>query len=183
MQIDTISLKMSGLGKIVLFYSKCLRVEGAIRRVAERLIGELMSHYTLESSFWSSSHHFPLYLCPQKLGRVQSSNALRLTVIVTLRRQATIQMFLLNLSLKAKVWILNLKEVEMIVGTLAFLKQFKLDSRSLQETRLELVEEMLVIKLGWLIIRDWTSSRRIWKLNVRWRRRRAKEVSKMIATL
>lgn len=42
----------------------------------------------------------------------------------------------------------------MIVGTLAFLKQFKLDSRSLQETRLELVEEMLVIKLGWLIIRD-----------------------------
>lgn len=40
MQIDTISLKMSGLGKIVLFYSKCPRVETAIKRIAERLVGE-----------------------------------------------------------------------------------------------------------------------------------------------
>jgi transcription factor SPN1 len=40
MEIDTISLKMSGLGKVVLFYSMCGRVEAGIRRIADRLIGE-----------------------------------------------------------------------------------------------------------------------------------------------
>lgn len=40
MQIDEISLKMSGLGKIVLFYSVCPRIEPAIKRTAEKLIGK-----------------------------------------------------------------------------------------------------------------------------------------------
>lgn len=40
MEIDTITLKMSGLGKIVLFYTKCGRVDPAIRRMADKLIGE-----------------------------------------------------------------------------------------------------------------------------------------------
>lgn len=39
MQIDTISLKMSGLGKVVVFYSMCPRVEAPIRRSAYHLIG------------------------------------------------------------------------------------------------------------------------------------------------
>lgn len=36
--IDTISLKMSGLGKVVIFYSRCRRVEPDLRRRADRLI-------------------------------------------------------------------------------------------------------------------------------------------------
>lgn len=43
MEIDTISLKMSGLGKVVLFYSMCGRVEAGIRRIADRLIGACAS--------------------------------------------------------------------------------------------------------------------------------------------
>jgi hypothetical protein len=39
MTIDTISLKMSGLGKVVVFYSMCSRVEPSIKRSAEHLIG------------------------------------------------------------------------------------------------------------------------------------------------
>ena len=42
--IDEITLKMSGLGKIVLFYSMCPRVEPAIRRTAEKLIGECQAY-------------------------------------------------------------------------------------------------------------------------------------------
>ncbi|WFD26571.1 Transcription factor iws1 [Malassezia nana] len=38
MSIDTISLKMSGLGRVVVFYSLCKRVEPSIRRIAEQLI-------------------------------------------------------------------------------------------------------------------------------------------------
>lgn len=38
MSIDTISLKMSGLGRVVVFYSLCKRVEPAIRRSAEHLV-------------------------------------------------------------------------------------------------------------------------------------------------
>lgn len=38
MSIDTISLKMSGLGRVVVFYSLCKRVEPPIRRIAEQLI-------------------------------------------------------------------------------------------------------------------------------------------------
>lgn len=38
LRIDTISLKMSGLGKIVMFYSRNKRVEGDLRRRSERLI-------------------------------------------------------------------------------------------------------------------------------------------------
>lgn len=38
MTIDTISLKMSGLGRVVVFYSLCERVETPIRRSAEHLI-------------------------------------------------------------------------------------------------------------------------------------------------
>jgi transcription factor IWS1 len=38
MSIDTISLKMSGLGRVVVFYSLCTRVEQSIRRSAEHLI-------------------------------------------------------------------------------------------------------------------------------------------------
>lgn len=38
--IDTISLKMSGLGKVVMFYSRNKRVEGDLRRRADRLIGK-----------------------------------------------------------------------------------------------------------------------------------------------
>ncbi|WFD44538.1 Transcription factor iws1 [Malassezia psittaci] len=38
MSIDTISLKMSGLGRIVVFYSLCERVETQLRRSAEHLI-------------------------------------------------------------------------------------------------------------------------------------------------
>lgn len=38
MSIDTISLKMSGLGRIVVFYSLCKRVETSIRRSADHLI-------------------------------------------------------------------------------------------------------------------------------------------------
>lgn len=40
MTIDTISLKMSGLGKVVVFYSMCSRVEPKIKRSAEHLIGK-----------------------------------------------------------------------------------------------------------------------------------------------
>lgn len=40
MTIDTISLKMSGLGKVVVFYSMCNRVEPSIKRSAEHLIGK-----------------------------------------------------------------------------------------------------------------------------------------------
>lgn len=38
MTIDTISLKMSGLGRVVVFYSLCKRVETPIKRSAEHLI-------------------------------------------------------------------------------------------------------------------------------------------------
>ncbi|WFD30537.1 Transcription factor iws1 [Malassezia sp. CBS 17886] len=38
MTIDTISLKMSGLGRVVVFYSMCKRVETPIQRSAEHLI-------------------------------------------------------------------------------------------------------------------------------------------------
>ncbi len=49
MTIDTISLKMSGLGKVVVFYSMCSKVEPKIKRSAEHLIGK-----------YSSSHRFDL---------------------------------------------------------------------------------------------------------------------------
>ena len=38
MTIDTISLKMSGLGRVVVFYTLCKRVEPSIRRTAEHLV-------------------------------------------------------------------------------------------------------------------------------------------------
>lgn len=38
MSIDTISLKMSGLGRVVVFYTLCKRVEPSIHRVAEHLV-------------------------------------------------------------------------------------------------------------------------------------------------
>ncbi len=47
MTIDTISLKMSGLGKVVVFYSMCNRVEPSIKRSAEHLIGEQLDTPTL----------------------------------------------------------------------------------------------------------------------------------------
>ena len=40
LSIDTISLKMSGLGKVVMFYSQNKRVEKDLRRRADRLIGQ-----------------------------------------------------------------------------------------------------------------------------------------------
>lgn len=40
MYIDSTSLKMSGLGKLVLFYTRCSRVDRSIARIADRLIGE-----------------------------------------------------------------------------------------------------------------------------------------------
>lgn len=49
MTIDTISLKMSGLGKVVVFYSMCSRVEPAIKRSAEHLI-EIWSRPVLKRS-------------------------------------------------------------------------------------------------------------------------------------
>lgn len=45
MTIDTISLKMSGLGKVVVFYSMCPRVEASIKRSAEHLIGK-QTHFS-----------------------------------------------------------------------------------------------------------------------------------------
>jgi hypothetical protein len=38
MSIDTQSLKSSELGKIVLFYTKCPRVDPAIKRMADQLV-------------------------------------------------------------------------------------------------------------------------------------------------
>ncbi|KAN0061126.1 Transcription factor iws1 [Thecaphora frezii] len=49
MTIDTISLKMSGLGKVVVFYSMCPRVEPRIKRIAEHLI-EVWSRPVLKRS-------------------------------------------------------------------------------------------------------------------------------------
>ncbi|PWZ03689.1 hypothetical protein BCV70DRAFT_197891 [Testicularia cyperi] len=49
MSIDTISLKMSGLGKVVVFYSMCPRVEPSIKRSAEHLI-EVWSRPVLKRS-------------------------------------------------------------------------------------------------------------------------------------
>ncbi|TKY89923.1 hypothetical protein EX895_001220 [Sporisorium graminicola] len=49
MTIDTISLKMSGLGKVVVFYSLCSRVEAKIKRSAEHLI-EIWSRPVLKRS-------------------------------------------------------------------------------------------------------------------------------------
>lgn len=49
MTIDTISLKMSGLGKVVVFYSMCSRVEPKIKRSAEHLI-EVWSRPVLKRS-------------------------------------------------------------------------------------------------------------------------------------
>lgn len=49
MTIDTISLKMSGLGKVVVFYSLCTRVEPKIKRSAEHLI-EIWSRPVLKRS-------------------------------------------------------------------------------------------------------------------------------------
>ncbi|EPQ26043.1 uncharacterized protein PFL1_06496 [Pseudozyma flocculosa PF-1] len=49
MSIDTISLKMSGLGKVVVFYSMCPRVEPRIKRIAEHLI-EVWSRPVLKRS-------------------------------------------------------------------------------------------------------------------------------------
>ncbi|SPO28623.1 related to SPN1 - Spt6-interacting putative elongation factor [Ustilago trichophora] len=49
MTIDTISLKMSGLGKVVVFYSMCSRVEPSIKRSAEHLI-EIWSRPVLKRS-------------------------------------------------------------------------------------------------------------------------------------
>ncbi|KAF6767082.1 Transcription factor IIS, N-terminal [Kalmanozyma brasiliensis GHG001] len=49
MTIDTISLKMSGLGKVVVFYSMCSRVEPKIKRSAEYLI-EVWSRPVLKRS-------------------------------------------------------------------------------------------------------------------------------------
>ncbi|SOV06967.1 related to SPN1 - Spt6-interacting putative elongation factor [Ustilago sp. UG-2017a] len=49
MTIDTISLKMSGLGKVVVFYSLCSRVEPKIKRSAEHLI-EIWSRPVLKRS-------------------------------------------------------------------------------------------------------------------------------------
>ncbi|GAK66091.1 transcription factor iws1 [Moesziomyces antarcticus] len=49
MTIDTISLKMSGLGKVVVFYSMCNRVEPSIKRSAEHLI-EVWSRPVLKRS-------------------------------------------------------------------------------------------------------------------------------------
>ncbi|SNX85207.1 related to SPN1 - Spt6-interacting putative elongation factor [Melanopsichium pennsylvanicum] len=49
MTIDTISLKMSGLGKVVVFYSMCSRVEAKIKRSAEHLI-EIWSRPVLKRS-------------------------------------------------------------------------------------------------------------------------------------
>lgn len=41
MYIDSTSLKMSGLGKLVLFYTRCQRVDKGIARIADRLMGKL----------------------------------------------------------------------------------------------------------------------------------------------
>ena len=49
MSIDTLSLKSSGLGRVVVFYSLCKRVETPIRRSAEHLI-ELWSRPILRRS-------------------------------------------------------------------------------------------------------------------------------------
>lgn len=49
MTIDTISLKMSGLGKVVVFYSMCSKVEPKIKRSAEHLI-EIWSRPVLKRS-------------------------------------------------------------------------------------------------------------------------------------
>ncbi len=47
--IDEITLKMSGLGKVVLFYSMCKRTDPAIKRAAEKLI-EIWSRPILKRS-------------------------------------------------------------------------------------------------------------------------------------
>lgn len=51
MYIDSTSLKMSGLGKLVLFYTRCDRVDKGIARIADRLIGELELRKK-KSSLW-----------------------------------------------------------------------------------------------------------------------------------
>lgn len=60
MYIDSTSLKMSGLGKLVLFYTRCDRVDKSIARIADRLIGRydyvnVKSHcwYNWSSESWS----------------------------------------------------------------------------------------------------------------------------------
>lgn len=51
MYIDTTSLKMSGLGKLVRFYTECDRVDKNVARICDRLIGERASDaYSLASS-------------------------------------------------------------------------------------------------------------------------------------
>lgn len=40
MYIDTTSLKMSGLGKLVRFYTECDRVDKSVARICDHLIGE-----------------------------------------------------------------------------------------------------------------------------------------------
>jgi hypothetical protein len=58
MYIDSTSLKMSGLGKLVLFYTRCDRVDKGIARIADRLIGE--SSIPDEIMPVSNTHYIPI---------------------------------------------------------------------------------------------------------------------------
>ena len=58
MTIDTISLKMSGLGRVVVFYTLCKRVEPSIRRTAEPVSYTHLTlrRYAVCRSRWSPYH-------------------------------------------------------------------------------------------------------------------------------
>lgn len=66
MYIDSTSLKMSGLGKLVLFYTRCDRVDKSIARIADRLIGE---HFDIERNDWDQSWQSVLMLSIESWSR------------------------------------------------------------------------------------------------------------------
>lgn len=74
--IDTISLKMSGLGRVVVFYSLCKRVETNIRRSAEHLI-EVWSRPILKRSASYRDRHVTQADWHQDSLRNSSSRAAR----------------------------------------------------------------------------------------------------------
>ena len=52
MTIDTNTLKESGIGKIILFYSRCPRCDPTIRRQADQLITQWMRPILRRSAVW-----------------------------------------------------------------------------------------------------------------------------------
>ncbi|CAO1625855.1 unnamed protein product [Sympodiomycopsis kandeliae] len=75
--IDTISLKMSGLGKVVMFYSQNKRVEKDLRRRADRLI-EMWSRPILKrsSSYRAMDIKKASYISSQSLSQSQQQQLL-----------------------------------------------------------------------------------------------------------